>query len=443
MTRFELEQVAEFLKQHKKINSIFRVDDTVIMMEFSKQDRVYFDMKKGDSYIFLKDEFKVEKFWTAPFDIVLQKRFSNSFIKDIVVEKNNRILKFICEKSSKYKLQKTILQLEFTGRNTNAIMIDEDSIIVEALRHIDSSKSFREIKVGVRLEPIPARNFKPKDEEKIEDIETFLKQQWEKRDELKLKSLKLQKLSLLQKKIDKLQRLLEGIPDEKELEQQMQTLYTQASIITANIHNLQNYEKEVVLKDFEGNDTLIMIPKEAKTPQQASNLLFKKAKKLKQKIAHSHIERENLQNKIEFYQNMKNLIQNIKSSDELNLYFPKQKKQSKKKKQDSNIEVFYYKDYKIMVGKNQKGNQKLLKEAKMSDIWMHIKDIPSSHVIIRSNKQQLPQDVIEFGANLCVHLSSLESGNYLVDFTQRRNVKVREGANVHYVNYNTVGVKKE
>jgi len=443
MTRDELVSVATFLKKYKKINNIFRVDDTIIQMTFSKDESIFFDMKKGDSYIFLKDNYRASKHYTAPFDIVLQKRFSNALILDVFVEEGNRILKFECAKSSKYKMDKTILQLEFTGRNTNAIILDENGIVLEALRHIDISTSFREVKVGVKLENLPKREFKPKQTTKIEDIEQFLKEQFQKREEQKLKALKNQKINALEKKIQKLQSELEKIPSEKKLEIKMQKLYHEANILTANIHNLKNYEKEFKLKDFEGNNIVIKLPKEAKTPSHASELLFRQAKKLKQKKANSHIEKENLENKILFYKNMQNLIKNVKSTDELNLYFPKKTKQKREKKQDSNIENFFYKNYKISIGKNQKGNLTLLKSAKMSDIWMHVKDIPSSHVIIRSDKKNLPEEVLDFGAKLCVELSGLNDGNYLVDYTQRRNVKLREGAQVNYVEYKTIGVLKE
>ncbi len=442
MKRVELVAVAEYLKKHKKINSIFRVNDTVLKMTFSKDEAVFFDMKKGDSFVFLKEDYKVVKHYTAPFDIVLNKRFSNATILDIYVEEGNRILKFECAKSSKYKLDKTVLQLEFTGRNTNAIILDENNKILEALRHIDISTSFREIKVGVELEPLPKREFK---ENTVfdQDIEMFLKNEFLRREESKLKAQKSQKINFLEKKILKLQRELDKIPSPDELETKMQKLYHEANIITANIHNLKNYEKEFKLKDFDGKEVVITLPKEAKTPSHASELLFRQAKKLKQKKAHSHIEKENLENKISFYKNLQNLTKNVKSSDELALYFPNKKREKKQKRQDTNIENFFYKDYKISIGKNQKGNLTLLKNAKMSDIWMHVKDIPSSHVIIRSDKKNIPEDILDFAGKLCVQLSGLNNGNYLVDFTQRRNVKVREGANVNYVEYKTIGVLKE
>ena len=91
-----------------------------------------------------------------------------------------------------------------------------------------------------------------------------------------------------------------------------------------------------------------------------------------------------------------------------------------------------------MLGKNEKGNIELLKEAKKRDIWMHIKDIPSCHVIIRTDKKSVPQSVLDFAGKICVEFSVTKKGTYLVDYTQRHNVSIKDGANVTYVDYKTM-----
>jgi len=443
MTRYELVKVAEYLKEYKKISSIYRVSDTILKITFDKGEGLFFDMKKGDSYVFLKDDYKVIKKYIAPFDILIHKRFSNSQIQDIKVLAGNRILQIKVSRNSKYKLDTTILQFEFTGRNTNIIILDENKIVQEAIRHIDSGTSFREIRVGEPLLDLEPRSFKPKEQEPIEDIEEFLKNEYNRREVAKLHALQTQKLLFIQKKIDKLAQLLNSIDNKEELEKKMATYYHQANLITANIYKLKNYQREFEVEDFEGNQVKITLPKDAKTPSLAADMLFKLAKKLKQKAKNSHIEKENLTSKIEFYKNLQQALMSAKSTDEVGLYFPKQPKKQKKVKVDSNIENFYFTDYKLSIGKNQKGNQSLLENAKMSDIWMHVKDISSSHVIIRSDKKNLPLEVLEFGAKLCVDFSGLNNGGYLVDYTNRRNVKIREGANVNYVEYKTIKVVKE
>ncbi len=55
---------------------------------------------------------------------------------------------------------------------------------------------------------------------------------------------------------------------------------------------------------------------------------------------------------------------------------------------------------------------------------MHIRDIPGSHVVIRTDKQNLPDSVLESAAKLCVDFSTKNSANYEVDYTKRKFVKL-------------------
>jgi len=74
---------------------------------------------------------------------------------------------------------------------------------------------------------------------------------------------------------------------------------------------------------------------------------------------------------------------------------------------------------------------------------MHIRDVPSSHVIIRTDKQNLPDSIVRSAAKLCVDFSVKSPGDYEVDYTKRKFVKVQEGANVLYNKYDTIKVTKE
>ncbi|NPA82837.1 MAG: DUF814 domain-containing protein [Epsilonproteobacteria bacterium] len=441
MKRYVLVKVASYLKRFRKIFVAERVEDTVIRMVFDKKESIYFDMKKGSSSIYKSKEQKRAKSYNAPFDVVLRKKVANSIIEDVEVLEGNRILRFTLSQDSKYKRERLYFQLEFTGRNTNAIIMDENFIVLEALRHIDKSVSFREIQTGVKLLDLPPFEFKEKEEE-IGDIEEYLYKVYEKKEKELLERLRNQKLSFLFKKREKLLSLLDGMEDEEEILKRSERFSKEATLILSNLHQIKDYQKEVVLRDFDGEEIKISFPKNARTPQEAANILFNWAKKLKQKAKYSHIERENLKSKIEFLDRKIEMVRNAKSSDEINILFPKREKKSKKEK-ERDYESYFLQDYKIMVGKSEKGNIELLKNAKMSDIWMHLKDMPSTHVIIRTDKKRVPREVLEFAAKLCVDYSVSQKGSYLVDYTQRRNVKIRERAFVNYVDYDTIKVIKD
>ncbi len=73
---------------------------------------------------------------------------------------------------------------------------------------------------------------------------------------------------------------------------------------------------------------------------------------------------------------------------------------------------------------------------------MHIRDIPGSHVVIRTDKQNLPDSVLESAAKLCVDFSTKNSANYEVDYTKRKFVKLNVNSNVEYDKYKTITISK-
>jgi len=340
--------------------------------------------------------------------------------------------------NSSYKAQSTVLQFEFTGRNTNAIILDEEEVILEALRHIDSSVSHRSIKVGEVLEELEPREFQEKPSSVGDDVDVYLQDAYTKRSLVRLNSIKNQKLIALQKKIDKLQKVFDRLDDEEVLLEKSERYRLWGTLVLSNIHKVKAYEQIIKLDDFEGNEVQIVLPKEARSASEAGNILFESSKKLKRKAKSLYKERDNLTQKIEFLQKMQRVLEKCSDESEINILMPKQKKAKKGKREYKSYESFFLEGFKVMLGKNEKGNAELLKEAKKRDIWFHIKNLPSSHVIIKTDKVNVPQSVLDFAAKICVEFSTSKKGTYLVDYTQRRNVKVVSGASVTYVDYKTM-----
>ena len=95
--------------------------------------------------------------------------------------------------------------------------------------------------------------------------------------------------------------------------------------------------------------------------------------------------------------------------------------------------------FKILVGKNNKQNDHLtLKVASNEDIWMHTKNIPGSHVIIKTEGKEVPDETIFEGAMLAAFFSkSKMSSQVPVDYTKKKNVKKPNGAKPGMVIYDT------
>ena len=95
--------------------------------------------------------------------------------------------------------------------------------------------------------------------------------------------------------------------------------------------------------------------------------------------------------------------------------------------------------YSIQIGKNNKQNDHLtLKVADNDDIWMHTKNIPGSHVIIKTNGNSVPNETIVEAAMLAAFFSKGKMSSQVpVDYTKKKNIKKPNGAKPGMVIYET------
>ena len=441
MKYFLLKEIVAYLSTNaQNIKIIKRIDNNIIIIEFNNKNNLYFDMSKGNSTIFkCEKSISSKKDFNAPFDIALQKRFINSKIENIELYNDDKIINIRVNSSSSYKKLTTILQLEFTGKHTNIIILDENRVILEALRHIDEFSSSRVVKVGIKLEEIPKQTFIPKIEE-VDNIEEYLYEIYEEKQKQSLENVKKQKTSVIDKKAKKLKKTIDSLPKKEELEIESAELYEKANLILSNLHNLKPYQKSLKVYNYEGIEVEIDL-EEKPSASKYSNELFKKAKRAKQKALNISLEKDNLDEKLEFLLRLMSNIKNARSIEECDFLSPKKEKNQTKTKKAQAYESFYFEGFKIMLGTSERENIYLLQNSKASDFWFHLKDRPSCHVIVQNTKKTIPDSVIEQAAILCAKFSVDFTGNIDVDFTQRRNVKIQSGANVLYNPYSTIGVK--
>jgi predicted ribosome quality control (RQC) complex YloA/Tae2 family protein len=441
MKQYELKNITEYLKKFTYISRARRVENNTIELSFDRDNSYFFNMTRGESFIYTANSKRPLQGYNAPFDTLLHSFVSASKIIDIEVPNGDRVVRITLAPKSSYKDRRVVLQFEFTGRYTNVILIDENEVIIEALRHIDADSSFRVIRPGVELLPIPPfqRNEIPKE---IEDIEKYLRQKYIDFETKRVDGIKKQKLLSVSKKQERLQKLLNRLANPETLAIDEKKYQNYGNIILANLYQIKPYDTKLKTYDFEGNEITIKLPKGVVT-NRISEYFFNQAKRTRNRAKNIHIEKENLTTKIAFYTNMLHAIEQAKDSHELELLVPKRAKSQRKKEKIKEGELFWIDDYKVLIGRNSKENQALLKIAKSNDLWMHIRDIPSSHLIIKTDKQNLPNSVIEKAAKLCVDFSLTQAGDYVVDYCKRRFVKIQENSNVEYDKYKSIRVRKD
>lgn len=422
-----LKALSELFSTYKSIFSLRRLEDNLFLLILDF-DEYCLDMTKGSSKVFISKERILGSPYNAPFDVALSKYCSRAKLLSCSLDGNNRILIFSFLHQSQYKEQKLFLHFEFTGKHTNVILVDEQGVVLEALRHIAENRSVRVIKPQKPFTPLPQPSKIPNIEQ-VENIKEILEQEYTKLYANALEQKRAVVLRNLNKKLLNLQDLLHSLPKIEELQSEGERYSKYGSLILASLHTLSYFHTPLILKDYDGEEVSITFPSKIRSFSEGANYFFTQSKKINKKIANLHLQIENLHSKIEFLQSQISFATQTQDIEDLQIFSQKLQK-SKEIKKD--YESFFVDGFKVSVGKSEKENIKLLQDAKADDLWLHLQNIPSSHMIIHCGKKQPREEMIEKSAKILAGLNGFLNQGVVVDYTQRRFVKIIQGANVVY-----------
>ena len=224
-------------------------------------------------------------------------------------------------------------------------------------------------------------------------------------------------------------------------------------ILAANMHQIKYGIKKVTVFDFYNNQQITINLDPLLSPNDNLNFYYNKYNKGKRTISALNSRFLDIQNEIKYFEEIKMFIEKENDfigieeiENELNLTNNGNKsknkiKLNKPKKRD--LLSFDYNGFQIFVGRNNKENEEIsFSKGQSNDIWLHIKDIPGSHVLILRNNQELPNDVLLHAANLACEYSKAKKGDKVtVDYCERKFVKKIKNSkpgNVIYTNFHSL-----
>jgi predicted ribosome quality control (RQC) complex YloA/Tae2 family protein len=221
-------------------------------------------------------------------------------------------------------------------------------------------------------------------------------------------------------------------------------------LITAHMYKLTKGMEEAALDNFyEPGKTIHVKLDPTLSPAENAQYYFKKYNKAKSSTVLIEKQITNNQEELEYLLSVLNALE--QAVDEKDLYeikseliessYLKEKPQPRKKVKEpiSQPLTFSSRDgYTILVGKNNKQNDLLtLKTAGKDDLWLHTKNIPGSHVIIKKKPgREIPFTTIEEAARLTAYYSKARASSQVpVDYTLVSQVKKPKGAKPGMVIY--------
>ncbi|NMO94663.1 Rqc2 family fibronectin-binding protein [Paenibacillus lemnae] len=243
------------------------------------------------------------------------------------------------------------------------------------------------------------------------------------------------------KKLDNLQQDLEEAGDADRYR-------ISGELLFANLHQIQKGDKAAELTNFydEEQSTVTVQLDPLLSPSDNAQRYFKKYNKYKNSLSVIHEQLGKTREEITY---MDNLLQQLSHAslndideirDELvqQGYLRDRGRKTKKKKKNDKPTLHVYtssEGIELYVGKNNLQNEYVTNRlASSNDTWLHTKDIPGSHVVIRSDRYG--EETLQEAAQLAAyHSQAKESSSVPVDYTLIRHVRKPNGSKPGFVIY--------
>ncbi len=203
----------------------------------------------------------------------------------------------------------------------------------------------------------------------------------------------------------------------------------EASMLQANFAQLKRGMDQITLLDWNQDKKVILKLDPQLKPEMEVKKRFKTAKKLKLGIIPQQNHFEQLQKQ---QSQVLEEIEQLERTENLNdflLLYPK--KQNLNKKIDKSEKPLPYREYHskagftILAGKSSFYNDTLtFSVAKGNDLWLHVKDYPGSHVVIRTKKGiDVDPETIADAVQIAIFHSKAKGANSAeVCLTEQKNV---------------------
>lgn len=256
-------------------------------------------------------------------------------------------------------------------------------------------------------------------------------------------------LRFLQNEKNKNVRKLKKLNNTLRKAQHADRFKTWGELLTASLHEVKQGDDEIQVVDYYDPElstvTISLDPQ--LSPAQNAQRYFTKYRKAKNSLTIVQQQIEQTENEIQYIDSLLQQLDNASLSDideireeliEQRYIRARATKKTRKAHKQKKPQLHCFQSSEgipIYVGKNNTQNDYLTSRlAHSTDTWLHTKDIPGSHVVIRS--QSFDETTLQEAAMLAAYYSQArQSSQVPVDYTLIRHVRKPNGAKPGYVIY--------
>jgi len=402
---------------------------------------------------------------TSPaFCMVLRKHLMGFRIKSIKNEDLDRLVEIVFEGHDEFHdLVEKKLIIEIMGKHSNVILINSNGVIFDSLKHVDNSiSSYREV-LPLRPYIYPKKKsfveyangkyddldkqIKDIDENRMLGINFFIDDfYYNKEQEEVFCSLKNNLLKQVKDAQKKQNKTSENINKKLKESENMGKYKTYGELILSNLHILKTGMKDIILENYCDNNSLTTISlDENLSPSKNANKYFSKYTKLKNTKDVVLLQKEEIEKELEYINSIIFEIENSETIEELQEIQNEISGSAKNNNKDNQVlKPLQFDGFLVFIGKNNKQNDEIRKNAHNNDIWFHVKDSSGAHVILRTENKKVNENTILKCAIIAAKNSRGKNNNKVsVDYTYIKYVKKhpsKKPGMVIYTNQKTIVV---
>lgn len=281
--------------------------------------------------------------------------------------------------------------------------------------------------------------------------------------------LKQNLVNLVDSQGQKLQEKEEQLGEKLQEARQAGGYRLRGELLVSQLHQLKKGQEKAELINYyhPRQETLTVELDPTLSPGENAQLFFKRYRKLKKALPLLEEEREKARQEQAYLENVRyNLersqpkeLEEIREELARGGYLGRQPKRPspgrggkgwKKKAREAlppePLRFLSTDGFEILVGKNNLQNEYItLRLASREDLWLHVKDLPGSHVVVRG-KEPTPRAIEEAALLAAYHSKGASSSRVPVDYTTVKHVRKPRGARpgmVIYDHHKTIYVTPE
>lgn len=216
-------------------------------------------------------------------------------------------------------------------------------------------------------------------------------------------------------------------------------------LLTANLYLLDRGMKECELDNYYDGSKLKIALDPTLPPAKNAQVYYKKYRKQKRTLEVLAPQEEEVRAELDYAESLLAFISAAAGKEDLKcveeelfsagiLKAPREK--TRKKKEESSFRAFEKDGFRILAGRNNLQNDKLLKTGSPNDLWLHAQKYHSCHVLIKTEGRAVPDEVLLFAAEVCARYSSGKGDRIPIDYCPLKHVKKPPKTKAGFVVYN-------